>query len=121
MILWTVLYDNSPSPPADAFEIPLAMCDASTVSKSALVSVPRICKDRIGTVQMATFSPSHHWCYYPLMQMDEALLFKVYDSADAERARFTLHTSFDDPSVNSTTNTDRESIETRCFVFWAKK
>jgi len=97
---------------------PLAMCDASSVSKNDLVSVPRISKDRVGTVQMATFNPSHHWCYFPLMQMDEALLFKVYDSADDGRARFTLHTSFDDPSVNSTTNTGRESIETRCFVFF---
>jgi hypothetical protein len=97
---------------------PLAMCDASSVSKDDLVSVPRISKDRVGTVQMATFSPSHHWCYFPLMQMDEALLFKVYDSVDDGRARFTLHTSFDDPSVKSTTNTGRESIETRCFVFF---
>ena len=97
---------------------PLAMCDASSVSKDDLVSVPRISKDRVGTVQMATFNPSHHWCYFPLMQMDEALLFKVYDSADDGRARFTLHTSFDDPTVKGTTNTGRESIETRCFVFF---
>jgi len=100
------------------YNFPLAMCDASSVSKDDLVSVPRISKDRVGTVQMATFSPSHHWCYFPLMQMDEALLFKVYDSVDDGRARFTLHTSFDDPSVKSTTNTGRESIETRCFVFF---
>ena len=97
---------------------PLAMCDASSVSKDDLVSVPRISKDRVGTVQMATFNPSHHWCYFPLMQIDEALLFKVYDSADDGRARFTLHTSFDDPSVKGATGMDRESIETRCFVFF---
>ena len=100
------------------YNFPLAMCDASSVSKDDLVSVPRISKDRVGTVQMVTFSPSHHWCYFPLMQMDEALLFKVYDSANDGRARFTPHTSFDDPSVKSTTNTSRESIETRCFVFF---
>ena len=99
---------------------PLAMCDASSVSKDDLVSVPRISKDRVGTVQMATFNPSHHWCYFPLMQMDEALLFKVYDSADDGRARFTLHTSFDDPTVKGATGMARESIETRCFVFWDK-
>ena len=100
------------------YNFPLAMCDASSVSKDDLVSVPRISKDRVGAIQMATFSPSHHWCYFPLMQMDEALLFKVYDSADDGRARFTLHTSFDDPSVKGATNTGRESIETRCFVFF---
>lgn len=97
---------------------PLAMCDAASVSKDDLVSVSRISKTRTGTVQMVTFSPSHRWCYFPLMQMNEILLFKVYDSADDGRARFTPHTSFDDPSVDSTTNTDRESIETRCFVFF---
>jgi hypothetical protein len=97
---------------------PLAMCDASSVSKDDLVSVPRISKDRVGTVQMATFSPSHRWCYFPLMQMDEILLFKVYDSVDDGRARFTLHTSFDDPTVNDKMETNRASIETRCFVFF---
>jgi len=96
---------------------PLALCDASSVSPDDLVSVPRIAKDRVGTVQMATFSPSHRWHYFPLMQMDEALLFKVYDSADDGRARFTLHTSFDDPALNGT-DPGRESIETRCFVFF---
>ena len=98
----------------------LAMCDASSVSKGDLVSVPRISKDQVGTFQMAAFNPSHHWCYFPLMQMVEALLFKVYDFADDGRARFTLHTSFDDPSVKGATGMDRESIETRCFVFWHK-
>ena len=96
---------------------PLAVCDASSVSKDDLVSVPRIAKDRVGTVQMATFNPSHRWHYFPLMQMDEAPLFKVYDSADDGRARFTLHTSFDDPTLNGT-DPGRESIETRCFVFF---
>ena len=96
------------------------MCDASSVSKDDLVSVPRISKDRVGTVQMATFNPSHHRCYFPLMQIDEALLFKVYDSADDGRARFTLHASFDDPAVKCATGMARESIETRCFVFWDK-
>jgi len=97
---------------------PLALCDASSVADEDLVSVPRVSKDRVGTVQMATFNPSHRWYYFPLMQMDEALLFKVYDSTADGRARSTLHTSFEDPSVDSTTNTDRESIETRCFVFF---
>ncbi|MDP6399423.1 MAG: CmcJ/NvfI family oxidoreductase [Arenicellales bacterium] len=96
---------------------PLAMCDASSVSPDDLVSVPRISKDRVGTVQMATFNASHRWHYFPLMQMDEALLFKVYDSAGDGRARFTLHTSFDDPTLNGT-DPGRESIETRCFVFF---
>ncbi len=97
---------------------PLALCDASSVAEEDLVSVPRVSKDRIGTVQMATFNPSHRWCYYPHMQMDEILLFKVYDSANDGRARFTPHTSFEDPGAKDTTSAGRQSIESRCFVFF---
>jgi len=97
---------------------PLAMCDASSVADEDLVSVPRVSKDRVGTVQMATFNPSHRWYYFPLMQMDEALLFKVYDSANDGRARFTPHTSFEDPRVKDATSAGRQSIESRCFVIF---
>ena len=98
---------------------PLALCDASSVTDEDLVSVPRVSKNRVGTVQMATFNPSHRWCYYPHMQMNEALLFKVYDSANDGRARFTPHTSFEDPRVKDATSAGRQSIESRCFVFWS--
>ena len=97
---------------------PLALCDASSVSEEDLVSVPRVSKDRVGTVQIATFNPSHRWCYYPHMRMNEALLFKVYDSASDGRARFTPHTSFEDPRVKDATSAGRQSIESRCFVFF---
>ena len=97
---------------------PLALCDASSVADEDLVSVPRVSRDRVGTVQMTTFNPSHRWCYYPHMQMNEVLLFKVYDSANDGRARFTPHTSFEDPSIKDATSADRQSIETRCFVFF---
>ena len=51
------------------------------------------------------------------MQLNEVLLFKVYDSATDGHARFTIHTSFND--LNTGENTPgRESIETRCFVFF---
>jgi hypothetical protein len=51
------------------------------------------------------------------MAPDEALLIKTYDSATDGRARFTIHTSFEDPS-SATDAPPRESIETRCFVFF---
>ena len=96
---------------------PLAMCDASTVASDDLISVQRIAKDRVGAVQGATYRPAHRWYYFPQMQMDEALLFKVYDSSEDGRARFTIHTSFDDPNASEDA-AGRESIETRCFVFF---
>lgn len=96
---------------------PLALCDASTVMSDDLISVKRITKDRVGAIQYATYSASHRWCYFSKMQMDEALLFKVYDSSVDGRAQFTIHTSFNDPNVAKGA-ASRESIETRCFVFF---
>ena len=52
------------------------------------------------------------------MTPEEAIVFKVYDSLQDGRARFTPHTSFEDP----TTPVDappRESIEARLFAFFA--
>jgi hypothetical protein len=95
----------------------LALCDASSVAPDDLVAVERRAKDRIGEIQQAVYNPAHRWYYYPLMTMDEALLIKTYDSATDGRARFTLHTSFDDPS-SAPDAPPRESLETRCFVFF---
>lgn len=96
---------------------PLALCDASTTAADDLVVVKRQAKDRIGEIQMATYSSNHRWYYFPQMTEEEALLFKTYDSAEDGRARFTIHTSFDDPSAPSDAPI-RQSIESRCFVFY---
>jgi hypothetical protein len=96
---------------------PLALCDASSVAPQDLVSVKRQAKDRIGEIQQAVHSPAHRWYYFPEMTMDEALLIKTYDSETDGRARFTIHTSFDDPAAIADAP-PRESLETRCFVFF---
>jgi hypothetical protein len=51
------------------------------------------------------------------MQMDEALLFKTFDSETDGRTRFTIHSSFEDPDAPADAP-PRESIETRCLVFF---
>ena len=96
---------------------PLALCDASSVAPDDLVPVRRESKLRMGEIQQALHNPAHRWYYFPHMTMDEALLIKTYDSADDGRARFTIHTSFDDPTAAPETPA-RESIESRCFVFY---
>ena len=96
---------------------PLALCDAASVAPEDLVSVTRQAKDRIGEIQLPTYNPAHRWYYFPEMRSDEVLLFKTYDSATDGRARFTIHTSFEDP-VAAVDAPPRESIETRCFVFF---
>jgi len=96
---------------------PLVLCDSATVAPEDLVSVERHAEDRIGELQVALYSPEHRWYYFPQMQMDEALLFKTFDSETDGRARFTIHTSFEDPDAPADAP-PRESIETRCMLFF---
>jgi hypothetical protein len=51
------------------------------------------------------------------MRRDEALVFKVYDSATDGRARFTPHSSFDDPTSPPDAR-PRQSIEARALAFF---
>ena len=68
------------------------------------------------------------------MEKDEAIILKIYDSLAAgftppsaatgpvPRARWTLHTSFDNPLESIDDGTapgPRESCEVRCLVLWA--
>ncbi len=96
---------------------PLALCDAQSVAPEDLIATERRAKDRVGEIQEAVFNPAHRWFYFPNMQRDEALLIKTYDSAADGRARFTIHTAFDDPTAPPGAG-PRESIESRCFVFF---
>lgn len=96
---------------------PLALCDARSVADGDLITVERHSKDRIGEVQQVIQNDDHRWYYFPLMQADEALLIKTFDSATDGRARFSVHTAFEDPNVMPTAQ-PRESIETRAFLFF---
>jgi hypothetical protein len=51
------------------------------------------------------------------MAADEAVLIKTYDSARDGRTRFTIHSAFTDPTAPAN-SPPRESMETRCFVFF---
>src|SRR6266702_2118493 len=52
-----------------------------------------------------------------LLPPDEAALIKCYDSVKDGRARFTLHSAFDDPTSPKNPK-PRESIETRTLAFF---
>jgi len=72
---------------------------------------------RVGQTYRLRYDPNHRRLYFPEMCRDEALVFKVYDSAKDGRARFTPHTSFADPE--SPPNTSAwQSIEIRAFTFF---
>lgn len=97
---------------------PLALCDARSLDLKDSVPTDLVYRERVGETLGFLFNPRHRWYYFPRMQRNEAILLKCYDSKDDGRARFTAHTSFEDP--NSPSNAaPRESIEVRALVFWA--
>lgn len=97
---------------------PLAVADARTLAPADLIPAERRYPHRVGEIYQVRYNPGHRWFYFPLMQRGEALVFKVYDSATDGRARFTAHTSFDDPATPPGAPA-RRSIETRTFAFFA--
>lgn len=96
---------------------PLAIADARSVAPEDLLVAERRYPHRVGQTYRLKYNPAHRWYYFPRMQRDEALVFKVYDSGKDGRARFTPHTSFDDPSTPPGAP-PRQSIEARALAFF---
>ena len=96
---------------------PLALCDARSLSAEDIVPVDLVYRDRVGETLGFLHNPRHSWYYFPRMTRNEAILLKCYDSKDDGRARFTAHTSFEDPN-SPPDAAPRESIEVRALVFW---
>jgi hypothetical protein len=96
---------------------PLAVADASSIAPEDLLVAERRYPHRVGQTYRLKYSPRHRWFYFPRMRRDEALVFKVYDSETDGRARFTPHTSFEDPSTPPGAP-PRQSIEARALVFF---
>ena len=96
---------------------PLAMCDGRTIPEKGFILVQRRYKYRTGEVYHIAYNPAHVWCYFPRMERNEALVFKVFDTDPNVATRFTAHSAFDDPNTPAGAP-PRESIETRTFAFW---
>ena len=96
---------------------PLAICDARTLSTDNLIASERRFPHRVGETYRISYDANQRWYYFPNMNRDEALVFKVFDSATDGRARFTPHTSFVDPNTPAGAP-PRESIEMRALVFF---
>jgi hypothetical protein len=100
---------------------PLALCDASTVSREDLnpseirgglnnPNTPTMCGYNLN------YNPAHRWYYVPAMRPDEILAFKLCDS-DRSRLQLTGHTAFDDPT-SAPDAAPRQSIEIRTISFF---
>jgi hypothetical protein len=97
-------------------ESPLAVCSADSIALADLVATDLRYPGRTGEVYSMNWSPQHRWYYYSMMQADEAMLLKCYDS-DASRARFTAHSAIDDPTSPADAPC-RQSIEVRTLAFF---
>jgi hypothetical protein len=96
---------------------PLAVADAQTLDAQDLMIAERRYPGRVGQTYRLKYNPKHRWYYFPRMRRDEALVFKVYDSVKDGRARFTPHSSFDDPTT-APGAPPRQSIEARALAFF---
>ncbi len=97
---------------------PLCLCDARSVAADDLVPTERRAPGRVGEIYQLAYNPEQRWFYFPQMQLDEALLLKVFDSATDGRARFAPHGAFTDPTAAADAP-PRESIETRTMAFFS--
>ncbi len=112
--IWRVIS----SPPQD---VPLAVCDASSVSRDDLITAEAIF-DPPGKPEwsfeswVVAHSPRHRWHWFPDMTREEALIFKTHDS-DPSRAHCVPHVAFDCRSCPPDT-APRASIEMRALALW---
>jgi hypothetical protein len=97
---------------------PLAIADARSLAPKDLIRAERRYPNRVGETYRVGYNPDHRWFYFPLMRRDEALVFKVFDSARDGRARFTAHSSFVDPTTPPGAP-PRQSIEARTLAFFS--
>jgi hypothetical protein len=97
--------------------MPLAICDARSISTKDFVISERRYPNRVGQTYAITYNPEHYWYWFPKMRRDEAIIFKVFDSLKDGRARWTAHTAFENPLALPGAP-PRESIEIRTIAFF---
>ena len=107
---------RSIGPPVET--APLAFTDARSTKADHLVATDLVYSDRVGEIFRAAYDPDQRWHYFSSMTRDEALLLKVYDSAEDGRARWTAHSAFSNPAAPAGAQ-PRQSIELRALVSFA--
>jgi hypothetical protein len=112
--IWRVIS----KPPQD---VPLAVCDARTVTPADLIFADAVFNSPNrpewsfeGIV--VAHHPDHRWHWYSDMTRDEVLVFKTNDS-DLRRAHCVPHVAFDNPAADALV-APRASIEMRAIALW---
>ncbi len=100
--------------------MPLAVCDARSVDRKDFrcgcrSASPRAAfrEDAPAGLNMA-YNPDHRWYYFPDMQPDEALVFRLFDTGNPDW-KMTGHTAFEDPT-SLPGSRKRESFEVRTIA-----
>ena len=96
---------------------PLGFVDSQSIAPRDLAVCDLVYADRTGEIYQGVYNPDHRWYYFPKMKRSEAALIKCYDSLKDGRARFSLHSAFDDPTSPANPK-PRQSIEVRAFAFF---
>ena len=101
------------SPVRDA---PLALCDGSSVGMDDLRIVELRYPDRTGEIYYLMHGPRQRWYFASDMTVDEAWLFKNFDSAPPGPGHLAPHSAFTDPRHLHVS--PRESIEVRALAIF---
>jgi hypothetical protein len=99
--------------------MPLAVCDARSVEKDdfkrvALGKPEGGFRDGMPAGLNMAYNPRHEWYYFPDMQPDEALAFRLFDTADPEW-KMSGHTAIVDPT-SEPDSPKRMSFEVRTIA-----
>ncbi len=97
-------------------DAPLAFCDGATVRPHSLRTVELRYPDRTGEIYYLMHEPEQRWYFASDMTVDEAWLFKNFDSAPAGPGHVAPHSAFADPRHLS--GSPRESIEVRALAIF---
>lgn len=96
---------------------PLLLADGTSFGPADLqVAVQHTASDREDEYCVVRHNPDQRWYYWPDMQPEEALVFKVMDT-DPSVTRCCAHGAMFDPATPPEAM-PRESIEARAFVFF---
>jgi len=98
-------------------DAPLAFCDHASLTPTSLRATELRYPDRCGEIHYLAHEPGQRWFYAADMGVDEAWLFKNFDSAVTGVAGAAPHAAFEHPGRHPHVP-PRESIEVRAFAFF---
>jgi hypothetical protein len=97
-------------------DAPLALCDGASVAPRSLRKVELRYADRTGEIYYLVYEPGQRWYFASDMAIEEAWLFKNFDSASPGPGRVAPHSAFTDPRHLHVS--PRESIEVRALAIF---